>query len=213
MNMLRNLGARTVLWILILSSVITTILSAVLQIAHGGQSFGEWLGGWLQNFSTGLVGTAMTFVLIDMILRVREKQEAEEQEIQSRKDRLTRELRSEINDVARRAAEELRGLGWLIDGTLNGARLHNANLQGADLREANLQRADLYAANLQGADLRGAVLRKAYLGLANLRGAYLNRAKFDEDTVLPDGTRWAQDSDLLRFVDANHPDFWVPTRR
>ncbi len=213
MNTLRNLGARTVLWILIISSVITTVLSALLQVAHGGQSFGEWLGGWLQNFSTGLVGTAMTFILIDMILRGREKQEAEEHEIQSRKDRLTRELRSEINDVARRAAEELRGLGWLTDGTLSGARLHSANLQGADLREANLQRADLYAANLQGADLRGAVLRKAYLGLANLRGAYLSRAKFDEDTVLPDGTRWTHDSDLVRFVDANHPDFWVPTRR
>ena len=62
------------------------------------------------------------------------------------------------------------------------------NLQEADLRGANLQEANLWGANLQGADLGGAT--------------------FDENTMLPDGTKWTPGTDMGRFTDREHPDFW-----
>ena len=50
----------------------------------------------------------------------------------------------------------------------------------------------LYDGSLQGADLLG----------ANLQGA-----RFDY-TTLPDGTKWIPDTDMTRFTDPDHPDFW-----
>lgn len=43
--------------------------------------------------------------------------------------------------------------------------------------------------------------------MANLQGANLLAAWFDEDTVLPDGTKWVPDTDMERFTDPDHPDF------
>jgi hypothetical protein len=125
----------------------------------------------------------------------------------------------------------------LADADLRGATLVDANLQGADLANANLQRAFLIGANLQailiGANLQGAFLvdadlqgaslvnadlQGALLGGASLQGADLLRADlrkallwdavFDETTMLPDGTRWTPDTDMARFTDPNHPEFW-----
>jgi hypothetical protein len=48
----------------------------------------------------------------------------------------------------------------------------------------------LYGANLRGADLTG----------ADLRGAYLRGVKADEETILPDGTRWQEGLDWRRFT-------------
>jgi hypothetical protein len=43
---------------------------------------------------------------------------------------------------------------------------------------------------------------------ANLQGADLTGAKFDENTTLPDGTKWTPDTDMTRFTDPEHPEFW-----
>lgn len=111
----------------------------------------------------------------------------------------------------------------LVD--LAGARLQGARLGLADLQWANLSRADLTRAHLlraklqtaslrgarlQDADLTGADLTQADLSGADLRGASLADCTFDTSTVLPDGSRWAPDSDLDRFTDPDHPDFWDP---
>ena len=87
------------------------------------------------------------------------------------------------------------------------------NLQEADLRGANLQEAILWLANLQEANLRVANLQEANLwGTnlwgANLQGADLGGATFDENTMLPDGTKWTPGTDMARFTDSGHPDFW-----
>ena len=84
--------------------------------------------------------------------------------------------------------------------SFRGASLEEADLEGAHLQRANLQGADLSYANLQGADLSE----------ANLRGTDLIEAIFDEDTTLPDGKKWTPDTDMARFTDPNHPDFWNP---
>lgn len=121
---------------------------------------------------------------------------------------------------------------FLPGANLIQAYLGGANLQKADLFEANLERAnvlqadlestDLGGANLQGANLKDADLRYAKLGGANLLGANLEgtelikvywkreiRGKMCVAT-LPDGTKWTPETDMTRFTDENHPDFWRP---
>jgi hypothetical protein len=46
------------------------------------------------------------------------------------------------------------------------------------------------------------------LGGASLHSSSLQNAEFDEDTKLPDETIWTPDTDMARFTDPNHPDFW-----
>ena len=103
----------------------------------------------------------------------------------------------------------------LVDANLQEALLEGANLQGAGLQGANLQEADLHGADLQGAylwrsNLQGANLVRSNLQGANLIGANLQGANLSEDTKLPDGTSWTPDTDMTRFTDPKHPDFWRP---
>lgn len=86
----------------------------------------------------------------------------------------------------------------LVEASLEGAELFDANLQGALLEDADLEGANLSSANLRGANLME----------ANLRGAILGEAKFNENTTLPDDTKWIPATDLARFTDPEHPDFW-----
>ncbi len=116
----------------------------------------------------------------------------------------------------------------LFQANLQGAniqfsRLPNADLRGANLQTArlfhvNLQDANLGLARLQGADLRFANLQRVVLFGANLQGVNLFNAKlqnailehttFDENTILPDESKWTPGTDLTRFTDSDHPDFW-----
>jgi uncharacterized protein YjbI with pentapeptide repeats len=83
-----------------------------------------------------------------------------------------------------------------------------ANLKGANLTLANLRGADMWGVDLYGADLRKAILKGARLTQANLREASLEGIEADETTVLPDGSRWTSTTDLTRFTDPDHLDFW-----
>jgi Pentapeptide repeats (8 copies) len=96
----------------------------------------------------------------------------------------------------------------LRGANLNGAISQSANLSGADLYDANLSGAHLPGANLNGALLQSANLSGAGLYGANLSGAYLEAAEFDVKTTLPDGTKWTPYTDMTRFTDPQHPNFW-----
>jgi len=78
---------------------------------------------------------------------------------------------------------------WLIK-----AALRDATLQGAILTEANLE-----GACLQGVDLRWADLRGGRLFEADLREVSLDETRFDEHTVLPDGTQWTTGTEWSKF--------------
>jgi len=101
----------------------------------------------------------------------------------------------------------------LLSANLQEASLHLANLQDAKLVGANLQGATLVGANLQEAWLFEANLQGADLSEANLRGALLattetDAAEFDEETQLPDYTQWSPQTDMERFTDPEHLEFW-----
>lgn len=124
---------------------------------------------------------------------------------------------------------------FLMNTNLQGANLRNAifqdavlqeaNLQGANLERARFQGAFLVNANLQDANLERADLQGANLRNANLQGADLEYAIFDENTVLPDAelmrdtsgnfiftdeSYWTPDTDMTRYTDPEHPNFWQP---
>jgi uncharacterized protein YjbI with pentapeptide repeats len=96
----------------------------------------------------------------------------------------------------------------LIEANLENAGLKRARLEGADLWRANLQKAYLVEANLEDANLARANLSGANLTDANLRNTNLKGAVFDETTTLPDGETWTRQTNLSRFTDPNHPQFW-----
>ncbi len=115
---------------------------------------------------------------------------------------------------------------FLFRADLQSTTLDTANLQGAILFGANFQQADLPEANLQGADLEHANLQQAYLAGVNLQNAYLKETKLEGAiwarqiasgemliATLPDGTKWTPDTDMTRFTDPNHPNFFQPPKR
>ncbi len=99
----------------------------------------------------------------------------------------------------------------LSDANLKDADLSHANLLMADFSNANLEGADLSWTNMGGTNLSGANLQGANLPVGAWDGAWGdNEANFDEYTTLPDRTNWTPDTDLTRFTDPEHPDFWDP---
>jgi uncharacterized protein YjbI with pentapeptide repeats len=106
----------------------------------------------------------------------------------------------------------------LRKANLNRANIQRAQLQGGDLRNANLWYAYLSEADLSDANLEGANLSGATLGSNGILISYgedketfrLEPTKFNENTVLPDGSKWSQDVDMDRFTQRSHPDFWRP---
>lgn len=108
---------------------------------------------------------------------------------------------------------------------LNGASFVVASLRASNFQFAQLPGASFYRADLEMADLNNADLTKCAFNDANLKGtlltgailidssftnATLSSARFDETTILPDGTYWTANTNLLRFTDANHPEYWRP---
>lgn len=91
---------------------------------------------------------------------------------------------------------------------LQGADLCFADLRGANLAKVNLKKAWLSYARLEGANLADANLQGANLIDAIMEGANITGAQFDQATRLPDYTRWTPETDLLRFTNPDHRDFW-----
>lgn len=121
---------------------------------------------------------------------------------------------------------------YMREADLSNADLDEVNLAKAILRQANLSNAKLDEANLAEAILRQANLSATRLRYVNLSEADLRGTTFDEKTVLPDadevkdkngvvmrdeeGNRiytnyWTPDTDMTRYTNPNHPDFWQPT--
>lgn len=126
--------------------------------------------------------------------------------------------RANLSDVqlarANLEGADLRGTNLqntdLILANLQGAYLGGSNLRGADLGGSNLESAYLREANLQNVDLRGANLQSTDLRGANLQGTDLDGTQFNEKTNLPNNSKWGPETDMTRFTDPQHPDFWQP---
>jgi hypothetical protein len=80
----------------------------------------------------------------------------------------------------------------------------------ANLYSAGLKHSTLYRVNFSGADMQNANFVQANLEDCYFRGAKLEGAQFNENTVLPDGKKWMAETDMRRFTDPQHSDFWQP---
>lgn len=106
---------------------------------------------------------------------------------------------------------------YLMEANLVGADMWNANLPDAKLWDANLSEVNMFRANLAGANLWRANLAGANLTGVNLVGTDVKAAVFDENTQLPDTDPdgeifyWTSHTDMSRYTDPAHPDFWQPT--
>jgi uncharacterized protein YjbI with pentapeptide repeats len=98
----------------------------------------------------------------------------------------------------------------LGEANLAGAKSGRANLTGAELGKANLTGAQLVIANLARTQLGEANLTGTNLWRANLAGANLRSAEFNEETVLSDKTQWTPNTDMTRFTNPEHKNFWQP---
>jgi hypothetical protein len=95
---------------------------------------------------------------------------------------------------------------------LKGANLRGVNLRGADLRQTDLRDAFLRGAVLVQATLTGAMLQNAQLHTANLQDADLREADLGAAVLtratLPNGATWETCTDMDRFTNPSHTDFW-----
>lgn len=218
-------------WLWFLPGVVTGLIIG-LPIQLGSSPTGWFLDGiWPET-----LGILVTVFLIDRLNRQRDAQQRtrdlQERLVREAHSTVNDVAMQAINELRERGW--LAGEG----GLLKGADLRRANLQGVEFHEANLQRVNFEGANLQGVELRvanleeaildrtnlsgahlwGAKLQGAYLievslygadlSEANLQGTVLEETKFDKETTLPDRLKWADRTDLFRFTDPMHPDFW-----
>ncbi len=96
----------------------------------------------------------------------------------------------------------------LKNATFAGVNLQRAILEGADLQNArffggSMVEADLFGANLEEVTFLGTDLRGANLEGSNLHQATFISVKFDENTILPDNSKWTPDVDLIKFGATN----------
>lgn len=130
-----------------------------------------YITGWTTAYYSiraELIGIGVTVLIIDNANEAVKRREE--------KKRLILQMGSPDNAFAVEAVRQLTERGWLIDGSLNGARLMKADLNDANLFRAELINADLRLAKLQKANLWLANLYETMLGNADIRGADLNEA-------------------------------------
>ncbi|MCA9914656.1 MAG: pentapeptide repeat-containing protein [Anaerolineae bacterium] len=179
------------------------------------------IASFVENLVPEAVGIAFTVLILDRLNENRAREALQ--------DRLLREASGQANEAAKAAIDWMRSENWhaepvsLMKGynftraRLDGAALWRGDLEGsnfykAELSGANIYRADLRNANLAFANLTRADLIAADLRGANLQGAILKDVKWyhhkQDSAILPDGSKWTAETDLERFTNAEHPQFW-----
>lgn len=160
------------------------------------------------NAGSELASIALTVLFLDVLNRKRSEQQ---QETTQKRDLIV-QMGSSVNDFARQGSQLLWANNWLQDGSVRYANLWGADLEDADLGKADLRWANFWRANLSNtrlwADLRGANLFLADLTHAQLDGGKYGMVKFDAHTVMPDGEYWTPETDMARFTNPQHPDYW-----
>ena len=131
----------------------------------------QTLGGLLLNLGTGLIGSAVTYLLLERSIVNRAR-------VESEIDRYLRDLRGGTSDRQARALLELSSIRGLSGLDLSGARLAGIDFTGRDLTGTNFQSADLHGAVFESAKLVDCNFRSADLRAAVLNSADLTRASF-----------------------------------
>ncbi len=175
------------------------------------------------NVGTELASIAVTVLIIDRLHHHHDDE--------NEREALILQMGSPDHSFAIEAVRILGAKKWLKSGALANANLTHANLEGANLQavplpgarlalanlchakltQANLRHAYMKSAEMQGVCLRGADLRGANLNEANMVNARFDaETLLDSETILPDCTYWSVGTDISRFTNVQHPNFWQP---
>ncbi len=91
-----------------------------------------------------------------------------------------------------------------LHSNLAESNLGNSTLVRVKMRTVNLQGANLELAKMEGIEIRNSNLTCTSLKGSDLKNAILEDNKYDENTILPDGSHWKEGTDLTRFTDPGH---------
>ena len=112
----------------VLVSLALLFMALALALWGASHSTDGWdWGGPALNLGTEMIGALVICLLLGQVMRSGENREA-------RKSPLVLKLRSPVKDVAIAAAAELRRLGYLCDGSLQGAAPQDTDLLGVSLQ-------------------------------------------------------------------------------
>lgn len=125
-----------------------------------------------QGISTELFGAVITTVCFGIVLLIFQQF----QTIQNRKAELILQMGSPDNGFAVEATRQLASLGWLQDGSVEGAYLVKANLADADLSQGDLDGVEMSYAQLIDAKMLQVQLMGADLTFSNFQDVRMSRA-------------------------------------
>lgn len=204
--------------------------------SHQGKSEDKgWQSSFFQSISTEMIGAIIATVFLGFVLTIFGRYEA----IQNQQTDLVLQMGSPDYTTAIEAVRRLKANDWLDRGILDGeyfagADLHGVSLAGLDMRGAdftgaNLEGTNLSATFLEGAIFCGANLRNAKVGIDYHSVAAINTSRYllalTETTeaeyidplttwlkgsIMPDCTEWSIETDIGRFTNPSHPNFWDP---
>lgn len=166
-------------------------LLIALVTKPAGQGWDEWISSFAMNFASGIAGSLLTFLLIDLVLARQREEQSRQSNEESRRIDLLASLRRGTLEHNRGVVEQFKSAGWLRNGLLRDADFSGARLEGMDFEAADLQGALFVGAQLRRASFRGTNVSNARFTHADLRGARFDGARVD-------GTDFAmisQDSD------------------
>ena len=196
---------KPIVFIRLLGLIVVLIAAVIGMFGYLNQLAGQsqdslLVGGFYANLSAEIASIVITILVIDALNEWRQNKQLRE--------RLTRDLLSNVTDFSARAVDELRERGWLDDvlqeekdslsgAPLKGASLWKVNLKAAFLRGANLENANLLFANLEEASLMEANLENAFLQEVNLERATLKNANLKNANLYGANLKYAN------FMEAN----------
>ena len=174
-----------------------------------GEDRPGWWANWQQGMSTEMSGALIATIIFGLAIGYLENRDAKDElQREYTRARLIYDMGSLENTDTLHAVERLRAQGWLSNRSLKDKLFIRANLRDANLEAAYLRGSSFENATLTGADLSNTNLLGTIFTGADLTDARLEGASYDDKTVLPDGTYWSPDTDMARFTDPAHPDYW-----
>jgi uncharacterized protein YjbI with pentapeptide repeats len=98
---------------------------------------------------------------------------------------------------------------WINNAIFYNTKLAQSNLSGVYAANADFSNADLTRSVLSYSDFSGANFSGSNLRFVDFENANLIGATFNEETILPDSSNWAEDVDMDSFTNPDHPNFFA----
>ena len=178
-------GIRIEYWILGSLLALTVLSTLVSGFIDAEKADGEWWAEWFQGFSAEMMGAALVFLILELVMSQMRYSDLREQQ-QAR-------LRARLNKARATSTRQV-----IVDEMHDDDLLRGTDLTNADLSFLDLTQMDFTRANLKGADLRE----------ADMYQAILFDVAIDPDTILPDGAHWTPEVDLRRYTDSSSGEYW-----